>query len=428
MTRMSAERRLLLRATLGAAFGLINGAALADILQAGGGLDHGQRDANAVGDLLSAQSRLGANLIRVLADHAKEGTRPGSDANLIVSPASLAVILSFVDLGANAPMRSAIHRTLGFAPAARQRTERDLAALRDAVAATNARSAAEGPLVLANLLAFDLSTRPRQLAITGLSAAGADVLVDRLGDPKMIGRINDWVRSKTHDLIPSIIEETPADLGLVAVNALYFKDRWKTPFDPARTKAEPFQTVSGKPVSVQMMHSPVAKFGFRQNERFIAAELGYANDDFKLVVVTTKSAPGRLSELSAAAGWLDGRGFEPQSGEIGLPKLTLSAAEELLRPLDALGLRQARQLPDALDGFSAMSLVMTRVVQRLELRLSEEGTEAAAATAVVTTRSLAASDPIKLVVDKPFMFALRDQKSGLLLFTGFIGAPPETTK
>jgi len=407
---------LLLQAAAGAMFGLINGAALADILQAGG------LDTKGPGgdDLASAQSRLGENLIRYLADHAKAG------ANLIVSPASLACILSFVDLGASSLMRSAIHRTLGFKPAAKRRTEQDLAALRNSVAAIGARNA--GPLTLANLLAFDLSTRPRQLALLGLSGAGADVLVDNLGDAKMIGRINDWVRQKTHDLIPSIIEEAPGDMGLVAINALYFKDRWKTPFDPARTQSAPFQTASGRPVDVKMMYSPVAKFSFRQDDRFIATELAYANDDFKLVVVTTKSAPAPLSEFSAVAGWLNGRGFEQKSGEIGLPKLSLSAAEELLRPLDALGLRPARQMPDALEGFSAMSLAITRVVQKLDLRLSEEGTEAAAATAVVTTRSLGPHEHVRMIVDKPFMFALRDQKTGLILFTGYVGAPAESDK
>jgi serpin B len=285
-----------------------------------------------------------------------------------------------------------------------------------------------GPLALANLLAFDLSTRPRQLALMGLSGAGADVLVDHLGDPKMIGRINDWVRQKTHGLIPAIIEEAPADMGLVAVNALYFRDRWKIPFDLARTQIEPFQTVSGKPVDVRMMHSPAAKFSFRQDDRFIATELGYANDDFKLVVVTTKSVPAQVSEFSVVADWLNGQGFELRSGEIGLPKVNLAAAEELLRPLDALGLRPARQMPDALDGFSAMPLVITRIVQKLELHLSEEGTEASAATAVVTTRSLGSHDHVRMIVDKPFMFALRDQKTGLVLFTGYVGAPAEASR
>jgi serine protease inhibitor len=417
MKRISVERRLLLKATAGAAFGLVNGASLAEILQAGGS------DAKSPGrdDLSVAQSRLGENLIRYLVDHGEAG----AGGNLIVSPASLASALSFVDLGASNLMRAAIHQTLGFKPAAKRRTEQDLSALRSSVSAIIGRSAADGPLALANLLAFDLSTKPRQLALSGLSRAGADVLVDHLDDPNMIGRINGWVRQRTHELIPSIIEEAPEEMGLVAVNALYFKDRWKTPFDPARTQPEPFQTTSGQPVDAKMMHSPVAKFGFRQDDHFIAAELAYANDDFKLVVVTTKSVPARVAEFAAVAGWLGGQEFAISNGEIGMPKLSLSAAGEMLRPLDALGLRAARQMPDALSGFSAMSLIITRIVQRLELRLNEEGTEASATTAVVATRSLGATDHIRMIVDKPFMFALRDQKTGLILFMGYVAAPEQ---
>ena len=137
------------------------------------------------------------------------------------------------------------------------------------------------------------------------------------------------------------------------------------------------------------------------------------------------SAPAQDADFAAAAGWLSGQGFEPQTGEINLPKLSLSAAEELLSPLDALGLRAARQRRDALEEFSAEDLAVTRVVQKLELRLGEEGTEAAAATAVVTTRSLATPDHVKMIVDKPFVFALRDQATGLILFMGYVGAPPK---
>src|SRR6516225_6245118 len=288
MRRMSVERRLLLKAAASAAFGLVNGATLADILQPDGSADakNPGRD-----DLSVAQLRLGENLIRHIADHGKAS----AGGNLIVSPASVASSLSFVDLGASNPMRAAIHQALGFKPAAKRQIEQDLSALRNSVSAIIARSSLDGPLALANLLAFDLSTKPRQLALLGLSGAGADVLVDHLGDPNTVGRINAWVRQRTRELIPSIIDEAPEEIGLVAINALYFKDRWKTPFDLARTQPEPFQTASGKPVDVKMMHSPVAKFGFRQDDRFIAAELGYANDAFKLVVVTTKSTAGRVA-------------------------------------------------------------------------------------------------------------------------------------
>src|SRR5262249_50633909 len=151
--------------------------------------------------------------------------------------------------------------------------------------------------------------------------------------------------------------------------------------------------------------------------------LPYAHEDFKLVVVTTKSDPAKPADFAPVASWLGGQGFEMKTGEISMPKLSLSADEELLPTLDTLGLKPARLNKDGLQGFSDEAMVITRIVQKLELRLAEEGTEAAAVTAVMTTRGLGAPSPVKMTVDKPFVFALRDQKSGLILFMGYVGAP-----
>ena len=367
--------------------------------------------------VLTAQAKLGANLINRLA-RGKQG-----DDNIVISPASLASIFSLVELGGSDAMRLAIHRTLGFKPAAKVRASQDIRELRSRVSATIAGSTKDSATSLANLLVFDPSTRPRQMALLGLSGAGADVLVDDLAEAKTIERINLWVRQRTHDLIPSILEETPQTLGLVAINALYFKDKWAVPFDPARTQPASFTSQSGKTADVMMMHSPVAKYPIRESDRFIAAELGYRNADFRLVVVTTKSAPAAAGEFTDVLRWLQGEGFDGRNGEILLPRLTISMSEEMLGPLDGLGLRQARLASGSLKGFSAASLTISRVFQKLELRMDEEGTEGAAATAAIATRSLAAGPNFKMVVDKPFMFALRDQRTGFILFMGYVGSP-----
>jgi len=104
--------------------------------------------------------------------------------------------------------------------------------------------------------------------------------------------------------------------------------------------------------------------------------------------------------------------------------MSLSAGAELLPPLDAFGLAPVRHSPDALEGFSDEALLITRIVQKVELRVNEEGTEGAAATAVMTTRGLGAANHVRMIVDKPFVFALRDEKTGLILFMGYVGAPP----
>jgi serine protease inhibitor len=79
-------------------------------------------------------------------------------------------------------------------------------------------------------------------------------------------RINQWVRDRTHNLIPFILEEAPETLGLVAINALYFKDRWQTPFDAARTERASFAPQSGKAVDVMMM-----SIGLSRNLHFARA-------------------------------------------------------------------------------------------------------------------------------------------------------------
>lgn len=416
MKPMAIDRRWLLSGGAAALLGLTGRGALADVLLA-------ETDSLVRGDgPLASQMRLGELLIRYLARHGKADA--GTGANVVVSPASLAAILSLVDLGGNGGMHTAIHRALGYKRAARNKAEKDLAGLRRSVSALVAQGGKDGPLMLANLVAFDRSIKPKQLAMYGLSGAGADVLVDNLADGKIVERINGWVKEKTHDLIPSIIGEAPETLGLVAVNALYFRDKWQTPFEPSRTATAAFQTMSGQPADVQMMHSPISTFRFRSDSRFVAAELAYTNDNFKLVAITTRSAPAPAQDFAAVAGWLGGEGFVEQSGEIGLPKLTLSAAGELLPALDAFGLASARRSPGALEGFSDEELRIARVLQKIELRINEEGTEGAAATAVMTTRSLAPAHQM-VTFDKPFVFALRDNKTGLVLFMGYVGAPPK---
>jgi serpin B len=424
MKPLPVERRWLLKGGLGALLGLMSARSFAEVLVT-------DDDTLTGGDgVLAAQMRLGELLIRHLAGRRETGAAADARANAIpnvtVSPASLAAILSLVDLGGSAEMHQAIHRALGFKKAARRKAEKDLRELRSSVSAIIARSRKDGPLVLANLVAFDRSAKPKQVAMYTLSGAGADVLVDNLGDAKVLDRINGWVDEKTRHLIPSILDEAPDTLGLVAINALYFKDKWRTPFEPSRTQAAPFQTVSGTPAEVQMMHSQVSKFNFRQDDRFIAAELGYANENFRLVVATTKDAPAKPQDFAGVAGWLNGQGFQALEGEIALPKLTLSARDELLPPLDALGLAAARHSPDALEGFSDEPLIISRILQKVELRVNEEGTEGAAVTGVMTMRGLSMQGQrIKMVVDKPFVFALRDEKTGLILFMGYVGAPPK---
>jgi serine protease inhibitor len=369
--------------------------------------------------LLPAQLLLGRNLIDQLA-HAKQ-KRP----NIVVSPASLACILAFLDRGASQQMRRAIHHTLGFVENAKDAPESDLEGVRSTAASILHHTGENGALVLANMIVFDPVSQPYQPALAGLRTAGADVSVEDLRKAGTIERINNWVKDRTKGLIPTILDQAPREPGLVAINALYFKDRWKVPFDPAETKVEKFHSLDGKSIDLPMMHLAEGEYAFRQNGTFVAVELPYASEGYRLVIITSKQTPAAVNEFAGVTDWLGGESFTPQQGEVALPRFSVSGQEELLAALDALGLAQARTSGDALKGFTAVSQTISRVVQRTELRVNEEGTEAAAATAVTTMRGLSPDGYVKMVVDKPFVFALRDRKSGLVLLEGYVAQPSE---
>jgi len=163
----------------------------------------------------------------------------------------------------------------------------------------------------------------------------------------------------------------------------------------------------------------------RHHERnFVAADLPFADERFSLVVVTTPDRPASAKEFAPVAGWLSGAGFTPRSGDLALPRFSASGREDLMPTLDALGLDKARHAATALRGF-APGAMLSEVIQRARIDVDEEGAEAAAATAVMASRVLENDAAIHMVVDKPFLYALRDSATGLILVAGYVGQPPK---
>jgi serpin B len=365
--------------------------------------------------LNKVQSRLGFSLI-----HAIDKQRKGNgEANVIVSPASLAGVLALLDVGANAEMRAALIKTLGFEQGPDDASSSKLAALR--ASAKSVQADANGALTAAQAIVFDPKSRPYADIKAELAAAGAEISEEDLSNPAGIARINDWVKAHTAGLIPSIIDKAPREAGLVALNALHFKDRWKDAFDPGLTKPGRFHGAGGTETELPMMQRE-GNLQVREEGEFVALELPYATDRFRLVLITTRQKPARAAAFGRVADWLNGEGFAQQPGEVSMPRLELGTSADLLNTLDELGLRRGRVSPGALARLSRAPTAIAQVLQRTRISIDETGTEAAAATAVTTTRAVIA-DFVKLTFDKPFLFALRDTQSGLVLLAGYVGNP-----
>jgi serpin B len=365
-----------------------------------------------------AQMRLTAKLV---AELGKEPNR--QSPNIVVSPASIAGVMTLLDIGADMKMRGAIWDMLGFRPALGHDAQSDLAALRVTITKAPLNQKPEdAKFDLANIVMFDPMSHPFEKAMKEMRATGAEVSVAPFSDVANIKRINAWVKEKTHDLIAGILDEMPQPPGIIAVNALYFKGLWPSPFVKEQTKPQAFHTVSND-VEVPMMHG-FGSYNFKREGNFAAIEMPYRGDRYSIVLVTNTAHSLPFKDFSGVTGWLSAADFARKDVNLSLPRFTLEASESLQRPLYAIGLKNGADSATAFEGLTAVPQEISKIVQKTYLKVDEEGTEAAAATGVVTVESARRRDkPETLVLDRPFIFALRDRQTGLVLISGYIGKP-----
>jgi serine protease inhibitor len=386
-------------------------------------------DRTAVQAFAAAQARLAFSLIEKIANGNNAAARCSSPCmsmnrrvDATISPASLAAAFGIVSQGADHAMKAAIARALGFSP---EQADAGLAALADV---RGILANVGDTFQSASRIVFAPSSPPNRIMQAGLENLSVDYSIADLSDPEAAAKIDAWIKEVTNGAIPEILGGPVAKSSLVALNALHFKSRWKSPFDPALTTPAAFVGVDGKSGEVAMMRLGRGIRAFRQERKgehgFVAIDLPFVDERFSLVVVTTtdKVAPAR--DFAPAAAWLTGAGFMAHAGDLAMPRFSASGRQDLMPVLDALGLDKARHTATALQGF-APGAMLSQVVQRAMIEIDEEGAEAAAATAVMSSRALEADDAIHMVVDKPFIYALRDKVTGLILVAGYVGHPPK---
>jgi serpin B len=238
--------------------------------------------------------------------------------------------------------------------------------------------------------------------------------------------INGWTAEQTHDRIPEIVPEGAVDdaTRMVLVNALYFKAPWLAPFDKSATSDQPFHLASGDPADVPMMNGSAA---YSEGDGWRAAHLLYSGGTLAMtVVLPDEGREDDLDSLVAGDGLADLVTAGPAEVFLTLPRWQFLVAAPLTDALTALGMSTAFD-PDRAD-FSDMAteeqLFLQAVLQQVFISVDEDGTEAAAATAVVVGAESAQLDPPEpLVVDRPFVFVIHDTQHGTPLFLGKVTDP-----
>jgi len=343
--------------------------------------------------------------------------------NVSLSPASAGFALSVAALGAREQTQSEILRVLGFTGrlpgAVAQANQQWIAALSEQK---------DVQLEIANAIWVDQrfvvdSSYARRMAQAFQAQVGSAVL----RTPAGIAEINRWVAQHTHDRIEKILDQPRPNSAAFIANATYFKGTWLKQFAKDATGPKPFYESPGSPRDVPTMHATLdasyARAGTVQ-----LARLPYLGGRFEMVIVLPDSSVP-LTQITTQLTdsiwqhWMDQT--RPAELEVALPRFKLETDTSLRPDLEALGMKLPFD-PERADfgpmfaGHMAKTFI-SEVRQKTWIAVDEEGTEAAAATGVrVGITSARVDQPIPFVVNRPFIYALRDGRTGLLLFLGVV--------
>ncbi|HAI21485.1 MAG TPA: proteinase inhibitor I4 serpin [Clostridiales bacterium UBA8153] len=355
-------------------------------------------------------------LSRLVDDHPQE--------NVLFSPASVAVALAMTYHGAAGETRKDMARVLGV-------QDLELAAFHEANRHWLTALEAADPkarVTLANSLwARQGFPFHESFLETNRRYYAAHIQQLDFEHPGSPDTINAWVRQKTRNKIAGIVDRIDRDHLLFLINAIHFKGSWSTRFERAATRDGSFTLADGTPVTHPLM-SRTGRFQYYQGDGFQAVRLPYGAGRTGMYVFLPSTHTGLAGLVDALTPETWARslaGFGEAEGYLVLPRFRMETKYELAGPLKALGMELAFD-PEQAD-FSAMcpvppNVYIGSVKHKAVVDVDEEGTEAAAVTSVeIRVESMPRG--FHMVVDRPFLFAIRDDKTGMILFMGTVLDP-----
>lgn len=242
--------------------------------------------------------------------------------------------------------------------------------------------------------------------------------------PSALPAINGWVKEKTHDKIDRIINRIDPDDVCFLINALYFNGKWSSPFAKDQTRMESFKTTSGELKNVPTMYLKDTVNAINRAD-LQAVELPFGDGSWSMYLFLPSANVNldQWSRQNLESGWDDLRtGFLPVEGmEIYLPQFKLESSLELSRQLKELGMPTAFTAAADFSGLGPGSLAISQVLHKTFIDVNEEGTEAAAVTAVIIIRTSMPLHEIRF--NRPFLFVIAEKTTGSIIFLGKLMNP-----
>jgi serpin B len=368
---------------------------------------------------------------------ALHGRLARSPGNRFFSPLSIRAALGMACAGARGETADQMSQVLGF-DAGDETAHAAVAALIDRL---NESGIDEFELSVANSLWMQKGTK-LQADFTSLVTrcyAGAIQSVDFREDPaSACVLINRWVEEKTRKRIRDLIQRDAlsVETSLVLANAVFFKGLWEQPFDEISTRREPFH-LEGAEVQAPLMHQAgVARYV--EGDGYQALDLGYRDGDLSMLVILPNrevGIPGLVDRFTATEFERCVAQLSRTVVEMFLPRFRITWSGDLGLVLEGLGMTlpfdSTRADFAGINGCRPPhpdSQFLSAVLHKAFVEVNEAGTEAAAATAVVAPARALFGQPREIAVfraDHPFLYFIRDRKSGAILFTGHLADPTQ---
>ena len=369
--------------------------------------------------LLQSDNKFGLKLFQ-------EVVKQEKDKNVFISPLSVSMALGMTYNGANGSTQEAMQKTMELSGLTLQEVNESYQHLIEILPGLDPNVQFQ----IANSIWYRHSMTFEEEFIQ-LNKTYFNALVSGLNfdDPNSADIINAWVDENTKGKITEIIKP-PIDPSMVMylINAIYFKGEWTYQFNKETTSEWPFLLLNNQTKSCQMMGQK-SEYPYLENEDFQTVSLSYGKGDYSMIIFLPKlgkNIDSLIADLSQENldSWLNG--LESDSGKVCLPKFTLEYDLLVNDALKALGMGSAFD-PEQAD-FTGMrregGIFISEVKHKTYIEVNEEGTVAAGVTSVGMSLSMDPPSHIfEFLADRPFLFVIRENRSGTILFIGKIVEP-----
>ena len=369
--------------------------------------------------LIEADNTFGLKLFQYLSQ--AEG-----EANVFISPLSVSMALGMTLNGAEAETRTAMQQTLEVAGLSLDEVNTAYRALIDLLTTLDT----DVSLDIANSI-WHRDTFPVEAEFLDRNTTFFDAAVRALdfNNAAAPDIINAWVDEKTQGKIDRIVDGIDPTTMMFLINAVYFKGGWSYPFDETLTHDAAFNLADGSQKPVRMMTGG-GRLPYTRHADFQAVDLPYGDSLFSMTIFLPRedlALDDFIAGLDAGAWSTWTEGLAPVKMDLlQLPRFKLEYDVSLKEALMAMGMEVAFDPQEA--NFGGINpdqgdLHISAVQHKTFVEVNEEGAEAAAVTSVVVGVTSVGQTPITMRVDRPFVFAIREQATGTILFIGKVTDP-----